>query len=43
MRTNKRRIIVYILAIALTITTVAYAAIQTVLNVSGTVVKKVLL
>ena len=40
MRTNKRRIIVYILAIALTITTVAYAAIQTVLNVSGTVVKK---
>ena len=40
VRTNKRRVIVYALAIALAVTTVAYAVMQTTLNVSGTVVKK---
>lgn len=40
VRTNKRRVIVYALAIALAVTTVAYAVVQTTLNVSGTVVKK---
>ncbi len=40
VRTNKRRIIVYALAIALAVTTVAYAVMQTTLNVSGTIIKK---
>ncbi len=40
VRTNKRRIIVYALAIALAVTTVAYAVVQTTLNVSGTIIKK---
>ena len=37
---NKRRLIIYGLLGVLMLTTVAYAALQTVLNVSGTVVKK---
>lgn len=40
MRTSQRRIIVYVLAVALVVTTVAYAVMQTTLNVSGVVVKK---
>ena len=40
VRTNKRRVIVYALAIALAVTTVAYAVMQTTLNVSGTIIKK---
>lgn len=37
---NKRRLIIYGLIGVLTLTTVAYATLQTVLNISGTVVKK---
>ena len=37
---NKRKLIIYVLVGVLMLTTVAYAALSTVLNVSGTVVKK---
>ena len=37
---NKRKLIIYALIGVLMLTTVAYASLQTILNVSGTVVKK---
>ena len=37
---NKRKLIIYALVGVLMLTTVAYASLQTILNVSGTVVKK---